>query len=107
MCGSFPTRPRPTFLPPSPLQAPTCYARLEQLALQLTPTDDLPACLACIHPGTLPALRCLALLAPPGEGVPADLSTLRHRGITRLDLRGVQLTTGFACLQHLTGKLQG
>lgn len=107
MCGSFPTHPRPTFLPPSPLQAPTCYARLEQLALQLTPTDDLPACLACIHPGTLPALRCLALLAPPGEGVPADLSTLRHRGITRLDLRGVQLTTGFACLQHLTGKLQG
>ncbi|PRW34007.1 calcium-binding hemolysin [Chlorella sorokiniana] len=88
---------------PSGLQAPTCYARLEQLALQLSPSDDLPACLACLHPGMLPALRCLALLAPPGEGVAADLSSLRHRGITRLDLRGIQLPAGFASLQHLTG----
>lgn len=100
----FPTR--PTFLPPSAAQAPTCYERLEQMALQLSPSDDLPACLACMHTGTLPALRCLALLAPPGEGVAGDLSALHHRGITRLDLRGLQLPAGFACLQHLTGRFR-
>ena len=85
-------------------QAPACYARLERLALRLSPPDDLPAILACIQPGALPALRCLALLAGAGEGAAADLGALRHPGLTQLDLRNVELPAGFASLQQLAGE---
>ncbi len=85
------------------LQGTACYARLERLALKLSPDDDLPAALACISTATLPALRCLALLAPAGAGLGADLHHLSHPGLTRLDLQGVQLPAGFDSLQQLAG----
>lgn len=88
---------------PAP-QGPACYTRLECLALQLSSSDDLPAVLACISARTLPALRCLALLADAGAGVAADLAPLAHGGLTRLDLHGVQLPAGFSSLQQLTGE---
>ncbi|KAL4436703.1 hypothetical protein ABPG75_003842 [Micractinium tetrahymenae] len=88
---------------PAALQASAPYARLERLALKLSPSDDLPAVLGCIRPATLPALRCLALLAPNGAGMAADMGGLRHGGLARLDLRGLQLPAGFASLQQLSG----
>ena len=94
----------PRFLFCAAAQAPTCYSRLERLALKLAPDDDLPTALGCVSAGTLPALRCLALLAPVSAGVAADLRPLRHGGLTRLDLQGVQLPAGFASLQQLTGE---
>ncbi|KAL4858145.1 hypothetical protein ACK3TF_001640 [Chlorella vulgaris] len=88
---------------PATLQDSTCYAALERLVLKLSPDDDeLGAALATITPRTLPALRCLAMLAPAAAGVSAELHPLRHGSLTRLDLLGVQLPSGFACLQHLT-----
>ncbi|PSC70218.1 hypothetical protein C2E20_6362 [Micractinium conductrix] len=89
---------------PSALQASAPYTRLQRLTLKLSPDDDLPAILASVHPGTLPALRCLALLAGAPAGAAADLSALRHPALRRLDLRGVQLPAGFASLRHLTGE---
>lgn len=100
----------PTFFsasPPPPPQASAPYTRLQRLTLKLSPDDDLPAILASVHPGTLPALRCLALLAGAPAGAAADLSALRHPALRRLDLRGVQLPAGFASLRHLTGEPLG
>lgn len=96
--------PVPPFHPAPPWQASAPYARLERLALKLCPSDDLPAILGSIRPAPLPALRCLALLGPAGAGMAADPAALRHAGLTRLDLRGLQLSAGFASLQHLTGE---
>lgn len=91
------------FLPPSPSQAPASYPRLQRLALKLLPDDDPEAFLGCINTQTLPALRCLALLAPSGAAAAADLHPLRHAALTRLDLHGVQLPAGFPSLLNLTG----
>jgi hypothetical protein len=74
------------------------------LALKLSPDDDLPAVLGCLTVRALPALRCLALLAPTLAGVAADLASLHHASLTRLDLRGVQLTGGFGSLKQLAGE---
>ena len=40
-----------------------------------------------------------------GLGKPADLGALRHRGLTQLDLRNVQLPAGFASLQQLAREI--
>lgn len=96
--------PFPPFLPVPPQQASAPYARLERLALKLCPSDDLQAVLGSIRPAALPALRCLALLAPTGAGMAADMGALCHAGLARLDLRGLQLPAGFASLQQLTGE---
>ncbi len=99
-----PPRALSSFFPGTPQQASAPYARLERLALKLCPSDDLQAVLGSIRPATLPALRCLAVLAPTGAGMAADMGALCHAGLARLDLRGLQLPAGFASLQQLTGE---
>ena len=94
-------------LPPSAALPPWqagAYRRLQSVTARLASAAELAALLPCVTTEALPELRTLCLAAEGGGGgVRGALGALRHPGLRRLVLHGVEAEGGFEGFQHLEG----
>ncbi len=82
------------------------YRRLSSVSAKVHSSGELSALLASITQDSLPALHTLVLVAQQGAGCRAAFGALRHAGLQRLVLHGVEAEGGFEGLEQLEGGWQ-
>lgn len=73
------------------------------MTVHLRSPHEFSQLLPCLTPEALPALRTLCLAAAPGAGVRGALGPMRHGGLKRLVLHGVEAEGGFEGFDQLSG----
>jgi hypothetical protein len=104
-CASGPLPPTtcPALLPLPPLPQVNAYRRLSSVSAKVHSSEELAALLASTTQESLPALHTLVLSAQQGAGCRAAFGALRHAGLGRLVLHGVEAEGGFEGLELLEG----